>query len=130
MHTNANIQLSHERLEAYRVALEFLALAHELAAGLPKGAAPLADQLERAATSALLNTAEGAGRRTGKEKSRFYDIARGSAVECAAVVDAIAVRGLAAPARVSAARDLLYRLVRLLAGLARSARARMASEAP
>lgn len=55
-------------------------------------------------------------------------MARGSAAECAAVADAIAVLGLAAPARVAAARDLLYRLVRLLAGLARSARARSAIE--
>jgi four helix bundle protein len=124
MHTNATIQLSHERLEAYRVALEFLALAHELATRLPKGVAPLADQLERAATSALLNTAEGAGRRTGKEKARFYDIARGSAAECAAIADALEVRGLASAAQIAATRELLYRLVRLLAGLARSALAR------
>ncbi len=31
----------------------------------------------------MLNTAEGAGRRSGKDKARFFDIARGSAEECA-----------------------------------------------
>lgn len=79
MQTDGPVQFTHERLEAYQVAREFLALAHEIGTRLPRGAAPLADQLERAATSALLNTAEGAGRRAGREKARFFDTARGSA---------------------------------------------------
>jgi four helix bundle protein len=106
METNGPIQFTHERLEAYKVAREFLALAHEIATRLPRGAAPLADQLERAATSALLNTAEGAGRREGREKARFFDIARGSAAECAAIMDAIGMRALASPARVADARGI------------------------
>jgi four helix bundle protein len=128
MQDDRPIQFTHERLEAYKVAREFLALAHAITSRFPRGAAPLGDQLARAATSALLNTAEGAGRREGREKARFFDIARGSAAECAAIVDAIELRALAAPPRVADARGLLYRLVRLLAGLARSSALRGAGE--
>ncbi len=76
---------THERLEAYKVAREFRALAHGLVRGMPRGAADTADQLSRAARSAMLTTAEGAGRRSPKEKAHFFDIARGSAEECAAI---------------------------------------------
>lgn len=62
----------HEKLEAYKVAREFLVLAHRVALELPRGEAAIGDQLERAASSILLNTAEGAGRRAGREKARFF----------------------------------------------------------
>ena len=48
--------LDFERLDVYRVALEFQALASSIA--LPQGRRELRDQLERAALSIVLNTAE------------------------------------------------------------------------
>lgn len=115
------IVFTHDKLEAYKVAREFLALAQAILDNMPRGGSRLRDQLADASESVLLNTAEGAGRRTGREKARFFDIARGSAEECAAILDAIAVRRLAPLDRVAAGRTLLHRAVRLLAGLARSA---------
>lgn len=47
----------------------------------------LKDQLVRAASSAALNIAEGAGRTTAKEQARFFDIAYASAREVQAVLD-------------------------------------------
>ena len=47
----------------------------------------LKDQLLRAASSVSLNLAEGSGRRTQKDKIKFYNIAFSSLRECQAVID-------------------------------------------
>jgi four helix bundle protein len=78
-----------ERLDAYRVAKEFLSLAVTIRASLPRGHAEDADQLERAAKSAVRNIAEGAGRRGATDKARAYAIARGEAMECAGAMDVL-----------------------------------------
>lgn len=69
--------LDHERLDVYRTALDFHALAVTL---LPR----------RASLSIVLTIAEGVGPTAGPDKRRFYAMARGSATECAALLD---VRG-------------------------------------
>ncbi len=58
--------LDAEKLDAYRVALEFQAVAVQL---VPKrGCAELRDQLDRASISIVLNIAEGCGRRSPADK--------------------------------------------------------------
>lgn len=83
--------LHHEQLDAYKAAIEFLALATTILAGYPKGSGVLTDQLRRASLSIPLNIAEGYGRRTTPDRSKFYGIARGSAHECGALLDASAI---------------------------------------
>jgi four helix bundle protein len=39
-----------------------------------------------------LNPAEGHGRRQGRQRAKFFDDARGSAIECAACLEAIRAR--------------------------------------
>src|SRR5215470_937899 len=76
-----------ERFDVYRVALVFQSLVPRL---VPlRGRAALRDQLDRASASILLNIAEGFGRTSRAEKASFYSIARGSAMECAAVLDVL-----------------------------------------
>ena len=65
----------HEKLDVYGVAIAFVALAKTIAEDLPRGRAYLADQLQRAATSIVLNIAEGAGERSPADKARFYRFA-------------------------------------------------------
>ena len=71
----------HERLDVYRLALDFLLFANELTSKLPRGRAHFADPLGRAALSVLLNIAEGAGKTSPADKRRFYLTARGSATD-------------------------------------------------
>lgn len=104
----------HERLDVYKAAIAFLALVDEVLEHLPKGRGHLADQLERAATSILLNVAEGAGEFAGNEKARIYRIARRSATECAAILDVCRTRKLVADDRLDVGRDLLIRIVAML----------------
>ena len=102
--------LGFQRLDVYRCAVRLLALASALAARLPRGNGELADQLRRAALSIPLNIAEGSGKE-GRDSARFYAIARGSALECAAVLDAMEALGLVAAAE---ERELVERIVSML----------------
>ena len=83
------------------------------------GHTALVDQLRRAALSVPLNIAEGAGRVSEADVARHYGIARGSAMECAAIVDVLRVLGALDEARHSSALDLLGRVVSMLTKLAR-----------
>ena len=83
----------HEKLDVYRIAIQFFAFVDPLCNNLPRGQAYLADQLRRAASSIVLNIAEGAGEFAQNEKMRFYRMARRSATECAGILDVLAVLG-------------------------------------
>jgi four helix bundle protein len=106
--------LDAERLDVYRIALEAQVQA---AALVPEDRRVLRDQLERASLSVVLNTAEGAGRRSRKDKARHYAIARGSAMESAAVIDVIARRNLADVTACTSVRALYVRVVQMLTKL-------------
>jgi four helix bundle protein len=104
-----------ERLDCYRVAVEFQVLAAGL--GRKPRLGSLRDQLDRASVSIVLNIAEGAGRTTGPDKAHFFAIARASATESAAVMDLLLARGLAGTAEHRHARGLLVRIVQMTTGL-------------
>ena len=111
----------HDRLDVYRAAIDFIGIAGEVVERLPRGRGYLADQLQRAATSIVLNIAEGAGEFSPGDKIRFYRMAKRSATECAAILDVARVRALAHPAQLQAGRELLLRIVSMLVRMARSA---------
>ena len=85
----------HERLDVYRASMDLVAGADQLTDRFPRGRAYLSDQLRRAVASIPLNLAEGAGEFAPADKARFYRMARRSATETAAVLDVLAVLGLA-----------------------------------
>jgi hypothetical protein len=68
--------------EVYQVAIRVLALAAQIE--LPVGHGEIRDQLRRASLSIALNIAEASGKTTPAEQRRFFAIARGFAMECAA----------------------------------------------
>ena len=113
------MQFQHERLDVYQRALEALDACDLVIAQMPKGRAHLKDQLDRAATSIVLNIAEGAGEFSTAEKQRFYRMARRSATESAAVVHIVARRGQVPEETAERARDRLGRVVAMLVRMVR-----------
>ena len=103
--------------DVYRASIELVAGAHQLADRFPRGRAYLSDQLRRAVASIPLNIAEGAGEFAPADKARFYRIARRSATETAAVLDVLAVLGLADAQRLVAVRALLVRITAMLTAM-------------
>ncbi len=107
-------KLSHENLDVYRAAIEFLVLVASLLERFPRGHGPVADQLRRAALSIPLNIAEGYGKRGRADRARFYDIARGSAHECGAILDALIILKLVNEPTCGRGKTLLHRIVAML----------------
>lgn len=66
----------------YNLSVEFYRQAYAL-----RLSSHLKEQLSRAASSIVLNLAEGAGRGTRADQGRFFQIAFGSLRECQAILD-------------------------------------------
>ena len=112
---------AHERLDAYRVAIEFLEVAESLTARLPRTKGQLGDQLARASEGIVLRIAEGAGAEyRSADQKRYFRSARGSALECAAVLDVCRIKKVGAPERLEHGRALLRRVVQMLTRLSLS----------
>lgn len=109
----------HERLNAYQHSLEFYRAVRSIRAHLPRGLGPLGDQLSRAAQSVALNLAEGAAARSRDVKRRHWNIALGSAGECAAALDLVDIENGTTPALLARAREHLKLTTVLTLGLAR-----------
>lgn len=111
--------LAHENLDVYQRSIEFLAVSSKIIERIPQGNSVLVDQLRRAALSIPLNIAEGTGKTSVVDKRRFYGIARGSAMECGAVLDACRVLRLAEGELIAEGKSLLVRIVSMLTKMCR-----------
>ena len=112
--------LDHERLDVYHLALDYLVFANGIIEALPRGRSYLADQFTRAATSIVLNLAEGAGKHSRPDKRRFYVTARGSATESAALLDVCFRLKLLDEVGHKAGKEMLVRAVSMLIKLAQA----------
>jgi four helix bundle protein len=112
------IYFDHEKLDVYQEAIAFCGWVGEFLTAISSKAAAK-DQLDRASTSIPLNIAEGNGKFSFKDRARFFEMARGSALECAACLDVLFVRKLAREEQVVPAKERLARIVQMLVGLLR-----------
>src|SRR5215468_2683706 len=108
----------HEKLDVYRESIAFCGWVGEFLGAISAKAAAK-DQLDRASTSIALNIAEGNGKFSSKDRARFFEMARGSALECAACLDVLLVRKLATEEQVIMAKERLVRIVQMLIRLLR-----------
>jgi four helix bundle protein len=113
------IYFDHEKLDAYRKALAFAQWTEPVLERLQKSAA-VHNQLDRARTSIVLNIPEGNGRFTSADRCKFFDIARGSGLECAGCLDLIFIKKLLSEAELDEGKTLLKDIISLLVGLIRS----------
>jgi four helix bundle protein len=106
--------LSYQKLDVYQCSIQFIALAALMIRRLPRGYSFLADELRRAAISISQNIAEGVGKSGVSDRSRYLGIARGSAMECGAILDAGASLKLFSASDQKEAMGILERIVSML----------------
>ena len=111
--------LDHENLDVYHRSIDFLTVALHLVARLPRAERELRDQLKRASMSVPLNIAEGSGKPAPADRARFYAIARGSAMECGALLDVCRVADFVTVAEAEEVKALLIRIVVMLSRMCR-----------
>jgi four helix bundle protein len=106
----------HENLVVYQESIAFVAWLSSLLETLAKGG-EIKEQLERASSSIPLNIAEGNGKYSMKDRCRSFDIANGSALECAAGLDVLVAKRKLTAEQIEPGKERLSRIVKMLIGL-------------
>jgi four helix bundle protein len=87
----AERSFDHERLDEYRLSIDYVAFSFGIAKSLGGINWQARDQWLRAAQSIPLNIVEGNGKQSLKDKDRFFEIVRGAALECATIHDVLRI---------------------------------------
>lgn len=109
----SKIHFDREKLRVHQEAPRFIACADSILGTLPAKMAAR-DRLDRASTSIVLNIAEGNGKRSRPSRCRSLDVARGSALECAAGRD---VKNQLDATRAAEGKEVLVGVVSMRMGL-------------
>lgn len=76
------LQLKHTNLDVFKFSHELVLECYKLTKSFPESEKfAMISQIRRAAVSVHLNVAEGCSRKSATDRKRFYEIARGSAIE-------------------------------------------------
>ncbi len=113
--TQTDDVFDHERLDVYRIAREFLEATQPFLDR--KMSRELREQFDSASISVLANIGEGAGKTARADKRRFYEIAKGSTTDTAALLDVLQIRRVISREEYSKARALLLRVRQMLVRL-------------
>ena len=104
---------SHEKLIVYQRSIEFVAWLEPLLEKLPAKIAAK-DQLDRASTSVPLNIAEGNGKFSMRDRARYFQMAQGSGLECAAALDVLVAKRRVEKSEITPGKGLLEEVVNML----------------
>ena len=113
------ILFDHEKLNVYQNALDFVEWIDKKIL-VDKKKLSVYDQIDRASTSIPLNIAEGNGKYSSKDRCRYFDIARGSALECASCLDVLHLKDLLELRIKDEGKEKLRVIVSMLIGLIKS----------
>ncbi|HPN83908.1 MAG TPA: four helix bundle protein [Victivallales bacterium] len=108
----------HENLDVYKLSLTYVKWALDISETLKGKHRSTRDQLIRASQSIPLNIAEGNGKTSDGDRKRFFEISRGSALECAAIQDILEIGGAISKKENEEAKQILSRIVSMLTKLA------------
>ena len=114
-----SIYFDHEKLHVYQKSLKFVVWLNDILEKVKKKYA-VRDQLDRASTSIILNIAEGNGKFTSKDRCKYFDISRGSALECAAGLDILIAKNILSFEEIKPGKIMLKEIVSMLVGLIKS----------
>jgi four helix bundle protein len=111
--------LDHERLDVYRLSVEFAAWVGELIDEGPLTGRKISavKHLDDSSRSIVNNIAEGNGKRSLLDRCRFLDISRGSALECASCLDVLVARKRIPAEQATEGKAMLVRIVSMLCKL-------------
>ena len=109
----------HEKLNVYQEALIFISWWTNLKKEKEIKNA-VNGQLGRSSESMVLNIAEGNGRFTAKDKCRFFDISRASALETASALDILVAQERLLESEILEGKVILKNVVSMLIGLIKS----------
>jgi four helix bundle protein len=112
----APVVFDHEKLDVYRVALDLVQQVEQLLGDL-RLAVAAKDHLGRASESTVRNIVRANSKRSAADRVPIFDVARGSALECAACLDVLQAWQLLAPCDVQDGKALCDRIVAMLMGL-------------
>ena len=104
----------HEKLTVYQKSIEFVAFVAALLPRLQSPVGNIRDKLLRSSQSIALNIAEGNGKRSPADRRRFFEIARGSAMESAATLDVLVAVGAFPLDEITPGKALLFPVVKML----------------
>jgi four helix bundle protein len=119
MEENEKYFFDHEKLNVYKHSIDFIKWSNKLIKRI-NAKSSTTDQLERAAESIVLNISEGNGKFTSKDKCRYFDISRGSAMESAACLDVLLAKNLISIEENEEGKTFIVDIVKMLMGLIKS----------
>ena len=108
------VQLDHEKLEVCQISLEFVSYVVGMARSLKGDHRHARDQLLRCSQSIPLNIAQDNGKRCFNDRNRFFEIARGSAMESGVTLDILVASGGCSKDQIDRGKALLVRIVSML----------------
>lgn len=112
------LKLSHKKLNVWKKSILLVKTIYQVTDEFPiEEKFGLTTQIRRASISTASNIAEGAARKTQKEKMRFYEIARSSVVEIDTQIEIAMVLGILTNSQILDISELLNEIFAMLSGL-------------
>lgn len=111
--------LTHEKLDVYQCSMDLFSVTNKILNRLDRADLVFKDQLRRSSLSVPLNIAESCGKTGIADRARFLSIARGSAMECAACLDCLAILDQRFEEEILQGKTLVTRIVSMLSKMCR-----------